>query len=179
MSENINDVKDLTVLTEKVNNFKIENGVFGGFSDEICVPYGVRRIAPLALAPLKDMKRLVLPETIEHFEPSDLRKPYDTSTKSRGVIWGRIDACPPRLKEIHILGENQSYRSEDGVLYSADGKRLIYPPPYHYGETLEITEDVEELCEESCCFVEATNIVFPKTLRRISDRACCSSNMKK
>ena len=179
MSENKNDVKDLTVLTEKVNNYKIENGVFGGFSDEIRVPYGVRRIAPLALAPLKDMKRLVLPETIEHFEPSDLRKPYDTSTKSRGVIWGMIDACPPRLKEIHILGENQSYLSEDGVLYSADGKRLIYLPPHHYGETVEIAEGAEELGEESCCFVDSTVIFFPKTLRRVLDRACCSSNMKK
>ena len=110
------DITNLTVLTEEVNNFKIENGAFGGFSDEIRVPYGVRRIAPLALAPLKHMKRLALPETIECFEPSDLRKPYDTSTQRRGVIWGMIDACPPRLKEIHILGENQSYRSEDGVL---------------------------------------------------------------
>jgi hypothetical protein len=174
----VKDITNLTVLTEEINNFKIENGAFGGFSDEICVPYGVRRIAPLALAPLKDMKRLVLPETIERFEPSDLRKPYDTSTKSHGVIWG-INTSPQSLKDIHISDNHPLYRSKNGVLYSADGKQLIYLPPYHYGETLEITEGVEELCEESCCFVDATVIFFPKTLRRVLDKACCSSNMKK
>ncbi len=176
MSEN--DMKDCTLLTEEVNNFKIANGAFGGFSEEIRIPYGVRRIAPLALAPLKRIKRLLLPQTIEHFVPSDIREPYDTSTKSRGNIWGMIVTHPASLKEIHICGENSRYQSQNGILYSADGTRLIYLPPVHYQEVVEIAEGVETLGEESCCFVEAKEIVFPKTLRRISDRACCSSNLK-
>ena len=44
---------------------------------------------------------------------------------------------------------------------------------------MEIAEGVYELCEEACCFVDAKKIVFPKSLRRIDDRACCGSDLKK
>ena len=177
MSEN--NMKDPKLLPENVNNFRIENQVFYGFSPEIRIPYGVRRIAPLAIAQLENIRRLVLPETIESFEPSDLRQSYHTSIKDHLNVWGVCNVCPRGLKEIHISGENRRYRSEKGILYSFDGTRLIYLPPSHYHETVEIAEGVEELCEESCCFVESEKIVFPKTLRRISDRACCSSDLKK
>ena len=173
-----NDVKDGTFLLDDINNFKIENGTFGGFSKEIRIPFGVRKIAPLALAPLESMKKLVLPKTIECFEPSALRQSYDTLTKQHHNIWGEIESRPHSLEEIHICKENPHYQSKNGILYSADGTRLIYLPPSHHGKTVEIAEGVYELCEDSCCFVNAKEIMFPSTLRRISDRACCSSNLK-
>ena len=176
MSEN--NMKERASLPENVNNFKIENQVFYGFGTEICIPHGVKRIAPLALAPLENIKKLVLPKTLEHFEPSDLRQSYDTSTKDHCNVWGICNIRPHGLKEIYISGENRHYRSENGIMYSADGTRLIYLPPSHYSEAVKIAEGVEELCEESCCFVEANKIVFPKTLRRISNIACCSSDLK-
>lgn len=175
MSEYIN--KDLALMPEDINNFKIQDGVFRGFGTEIRIPYGVRRIAPLALYPLQNMKRLVLPETIESFEPTDLRQSYDTSTKEHYNIWG-VSVIPQRLEEIQILENNPHFRSENGIVYSTDGRRLIYLPPSHFGRTVEILEGVEELGEESCCFVGARKIIFPKTLRRISNRACCSSDLK-
>ena len=179
MSENkMKDMKDRTLLLDDINNFEIENGAFGGFSKEIRIPCGVRKIAPLALAPLESMKKLVLPNTIECFEPSALRQSYDTSTKQHHNIWGEINSRPQRLEEIHICEGNPHYQSKNGILYSADGTRLIYLPPSHYGKTVEIAEGVYELCEDSCCFVDAKEIMFPSTLRRISDRACCSSNLK-
>jgi hypothetical protein len=171
------DKNDL--MNEEVENFKIKNGAFCGFNEEIRLPYGVSRILPLALSELKNMKKLLLPATIEHFEPSDLRAPFDTSTKFCRHIWETVDAHPQGLREIHISEENQHYQSKNGFLYSADGKSLIYLPPAQHQNTVEIPEGTEELGEESCCFVNAKKIVFPKTLRRISDRACCSSNLKK
>jgi hypothetical protein len=174
-----NDKRDYMVMTDEVNNFKIENGAFKGFNEEIHIPYGVRRISAMALDSLKNMKRLVLPDTIEHFEPSDLREPFDTSTKFCCHIWGMVNVYPQSLKEIHVLGKNRHYLGKNGILYSADGKRLVYLPPSQHSITVEILEGTEELGEESCCFVNAEKIVFPKTLRRILDRACCSSNFKK
>ncbi len=173
-----NDVNDGTFLIDDINNFEIENGAFGGFSKEIRIPCGVRKIAPLALAPLERMKKLVLPKTIECFEPSALRQSYDTSTKQYHDIWGVINSRPQSLEEIHICKENPHYQSKNGILYSADGTRLIYLPPSHHRKTVEIAEGVYELCEDSCCFADAKEIMFPSTLRRISDRACCSSNLK-
>ena len=164
-------------MIEKEKNFKIENGVFSGFSAEIHIPSGVKKIAPLALAPLTSMQSLVLPDTLEEFEPSHLRKSYDVMTKDSATSWG-LSAHPLVLKEIHIGENHPLYQSKNGVLYSADGKQLIYMPPSHFFETVEIAEGVEELCEESCCFVSAKEIVFPKSLRRIEARACCESDLR-
>ncbi len=165
-------------MIEKHSNYKIENGVFSGFSAVIHIPSGVKQIAPLALEPLANMQSLVLPDTLEKFEPTCLRKSYDVMTKDIAMSWG-ISSHPAFLKEIHICENHSIYQSKNGVLYSADGKQLIYLPPSHYGKTVEIAEGVYELCEESCCFVEAKKIVFPKTLRRIDDRTCCGSDLKK
>ena len=164
-------------MIKKENNFKIENGVFSGFSAEIHIPSGVKKIAPLALAPLTSMQSLVLPDTLEEFEPSHLRKSYDVMTKDSATSWVH-PASPMILKEIHIGENHPLYQSKNGVLYSVDGKQLIYMPPSRFFETVEIAEGVYELCEESCCFVSAKEIVFPKSLRRIEARACCGSDLR-
>ena len=164
-------------MIEKENNFKIKNGVFSGFSAEIHIPSGVKKIAPLALAPLTSMQSLVLPDTLEEFEPFCLRTPYDVMTKDSATSWVH-SASPLILKEIHIGENHPLYQSKNGVLYSVDGKQLIYMPPSHFFETVEIAEGVYELCEESCCFVSAKGIVFPKSLRRIEARACCGSDLR-
>ena len=164
-------------MSDKTSNYKIENGKLFGYNDRITIPCGVRRIAPLALAPLTSMQSLVLPDTLEEFEPSHLRKSYDVMTKDSATSWVH-SASPLILKEIHIGENHPLYQSKNGVLYSVDGKQLIYMPPSHFFETVEIAEGVYELCEESCCFVSAKEIVFPKSLRRIEARACCGSDLR-
>ena len=165
-------------MIEKNSNYKIENGIFSGFSAEIHIPSGVKQIAPLALAPLENMQFLVLPDTLEKFEPSCLRKPYDVMTKDVAMGWG-ISSQTSYLKEISICDNHSIYQSKNGVLYSADGKQLIYLPPSRYNKTVEIAEGVYELCKESCCFVTAKEIIFPKSLRRVDDCACCGSDLGK
>ena len=103
-------------MIEKEKNFKIENGVFSGFSAEIHIPSGVKKIAPLALAPLTSMQSLVLPDTLEEFEPSHLRKSYDVMTKDSATSWVH-SASPLILKEIHIGENHPLYQSKNCVLY--------------------------------------------------------------
>ena len=165
-------------MIEKNSNYKIENGIFSGFSATIHIPSGVKQIAPLALAPLENVKYLYLPYTLEKFEPSCLREPYDVMTKDRAMSWG-ISSHPSYLKEVHVCENHSIYQSKNGVLYSADGRQLIYLPPSRHNETVEIAEGVYELCKESCCFVKAKKIIFPKSLRRIDDCACCGSDLGK
>jgi hypothetical protein len=93
------------------------------------------------------------------------------------MSWGN-SLYPPFLKEIHICDNHPVYQSKNGVLYSADGKQLIYLPPYHHGETVQIAEGVSEICPDSCCFLSAKEIIFPKSLRRIDDRAFSGSDLK-
>ena len=162
---------------EAYQNFNIENGVFKGFSNEIRVPDGVKRIAPLSLAPLYQTRCLVLPSTLETFAPSDLRKPYDKATTKGEGSYFMGNTLPRMLEEIRIPVEHPRYQSKNGALYSADGKQLIYQPPCHYRKTVEIADGTEELCEDSCCFVEADRILFPKTLRRIAQGACCACEL--
>lgn len=161
-----------------MTNFEIKSGIFSGFSATIRIPSGVKQIAPLALAPLKNLESLVLADTLEKFEPSCLRQPYDVMTKVVAMDWGR-SAFPPVLKEIHISENHPIYQSKNGILYSADGKQLIYLPPFRVNQTVEISEGVCVLCKESCCFVDANKILFPNSLCRIEDCACCGSDMRK
>ena len=139
-------------MIEKNSNYKIENGIFSGFSATIHIPSGVKQIAPLALTPLENVQYLYLPYTLEKLEPSCLRKPYDVMTKDIAMSWG-ISSHPSCLKEVHICENHSIYQSKNGVLYSADGRQLIYLPPSRYNKTVEIAEGVYELCKESCCFV--------------------------
>ena len=88
-------------MIEKNSNYKIENGIFSGFSAPIHIPSGVKQIAPLSLTPLENVRILVLPYTLEKFEPSCLRKPYDVMTKDIAMSWG-ISSHPSNLKEVHI-----------------------------------------------------------------------------
>ena len=113
-------------MMEVYQNFNIENGVFKGFSAEIRVPDGVKRIAPLSLAPLYQTRCLVLPSTLETFAPSDLRKPYDKATTNGEGSYFMGNTLPRMLEEIRIPVEHPRYQSKNGALYSADGKQLIY-----------------------------------------------------
>ena len=159
-------------------NLLIENGTFRGFNPDIIIPEGVKQIAPLALSALSLTRSLTLPSTLEVFSPCHLRENFDTNTKYTYAFanWSKEDH---HLSSVNISSENPYYKSVNGALYSKDMQKLIYQPPNHYNSTVTIPECVTELCEDSACFIEAKQIIFPTTLRRIEAKACCGINLKK
>ena len=159
-------------------NLMIENGIFSGFSSDITVPEGVKRIAPLALSGLEHINSLTLPSTLEDFSPCHLRDNFDTNTKYNYEFsnWSKQD----HLSQINISPENPYYKSVNGALYSKNMTKLVYQPPSRFYDTVAVAfeEGITELCEDSACYVEAKQIIFPKSLRRIEAKACCGMNLK-
>lgn len=79
---------------------------------------------------------------------------------------GLFDDCL-NLKEIKVDPESPVFKSVDGILYSKDGKTLIFCPKAKSGK-IKIPEGVEEL--ESLAFYgcsKVTEITFPSTAKKI------------
>lgn len=79
----------------------------------------------------RDLEELVIPETVTLFD-----------IESYTGIWlDQLDT----LKNITVHPDNAVYSSIDGVLYSKDGRELIFYPPAKEGDVMCIGKDVRSL----------------------------------
>lgn len=78
----------------------------------------------------------------------------------------------PNLIYISVSENNSSYRDEDGVLYSADGKTLLLYPPMRAGSTLYIPFSVTEISDMAfyqCAYLTSIRYAgTPEDWERIS-----------
>lgn len=76
-----------------------------------------------------------------------------------------------KLREITVDSANESYITEDGVLYTADKKMLIDYPAAKKGESLVIADSVETICVGAVMSTELKNITMPSSLTEIEHHA--------
>ncbi len=111
--------------------------------------------------------------------------------------FGTTAGAPQSLSAVNFAGGNSVYSSHDGVVYSADGKTLIYCPAKKTSidwlegvETiktdsffrstiadLQIPEGVTAIEENAFKFCTATSVTFPSTLKSIGKMAFYSSKL--
>lgn len=72
------------------------------------------------------------------------------------------------LKEIKIKGDNALYKSENGVLYSVDGKTLI-SVPINYGEQFTVPEGVTALGDSAFRSCKITSIHISASVETIGE----------
>ena len=80
------------------------------------------------------------------------------------------------LKRIVVEEGNPSYKSVDGVLYSKDGKKLIWYPSAKTDETYDIPQGTEVIGK--CAFIEnpyITNINIPSSVKEINGIYRCTA----
>ncbi len=73
------------------------------------------------------------------------------------------------LKEIKVASGNTSYMSNDGVLFSADGKTLLRYPPAKVGQSYEIPEGVTTVAAYAFYNAGLSTIKLPSTLTSIGN----------
>ena len=100
------------------------------------VPESVREINASAFDGCRHIKEIVLPEGLE-----DLGRPE--------TVYGVCLAYLSSLETIRIDPANQTYAVRNGVLFSKDGKRLIFCPPKVSITEYTLPEDVEEIAESA------------------------------
>ena len=144
--------KDKTVLVcypagRKDNSYTIPHGVIsieGAFSYcqhlvELDIPEGVKEVQCFTGA--NNLKSMTLSASVE-------------------VFHGPIEANS--LESINISKDNRAYESVDGVVYSKDGKRLIYYPPGKKDTEYHILDSTEYMLND--VFRETqylSNVYFP------------------
>ena len=83
-----------------------------------------------------ELTKVTIPSTVIHL--------------SSGAFWGRNI-----LKNVYVAGDNLEFKDEDGVIYSKDGKTLIFYPGFHSDE-YEILPGTERIAKGA--FYNCTNI---------------------
>lgn len=121
---------------------------------EIALPASLRRIGPWAFSGCRALRRLSIPSGVE--EVSDDRLVLECGS----------------LEAIEAAPDNAEYRSEDGVLLSADGTRLVAYPPGRAAESYAIPDGVEAV--PGHLFAECRNlkaVSVPASVREIRHHA--------
>ena len=85
------------------------------------------------------------------------------------------------LELIHVDPGNRNYQSKDGILYSKDGKRLIYVPRKKTTRGLFVVDKmVEEICTRAFFGVEHIKAIYVgKNVKRINEMAFCECRAKR
>ena len=80
------------------------------------------------------------------------------------------------IKNVEVCDEAIDSKAIDGILYSKDGKSLLYCPKLHEA-SVSILDGVENICDEA--FYMAYNVqkvIFPTSLKRVGRHAFWSCN---
>lgn len=170
------------------NDFVIEGTTlkkYTGHGGEVTVPDGITEIGDWAFYH-SAVTKVVLPETLEEirsyafFEcekleeitlPASLKnlEYYFDDTYGDQVTQAQVFSSNWKLQAINVAEGNQYYKSIDGVLFTADGKKLLYyPAGKNYGGRYSIPEGTEELGYTAFSSADLTSIELPSTLTELN-----------
>ena len=132
---------------------EIASGAFssGNYPDHIALPEGIATIRFWAFF-LPNLQSLSLPATLTAMED------------------GAIFECTA-LERIELAGGNTSFQLLDGLLLSADGKKLIICPSALESGTVTVPDGVETIGSYAIAEAHMREIVFPESLTALSSNA--------
>ena len=181
------------------DDFQIEGTTlvkYKGAGGEVTVPDGVTKLGENAFEG-SAVTKVNLPETLKEIRsycfgwcyyleevtlPASLEELEYYYEGSEQITQAQVFAFNPKLKAINVAEGNTHYQSVDGVLFSADGKKLLYYPDGKTEETYAIPEGTTEIGYSA--FGEAAKlqtIEIPSTLVQLhSDGGdfSCIPNLK-
>lgn len=130
---------------------------------ELDLPEGVTTIGAEAFLNMHSLKRISLPSTLTSFGADGGR--FDAMFVNANVSSGHNS-----LGAIEVAGGNPLFSSENGVVYSADGKTLIWCPQAKTG-TLEIAADTEIIAPYAFSLGRIDRVIFADTVTKLSEYA--------
>ena len=113
------------------------------------------KVKDINLFDLGNLPSLFIPATVEN-----------VSVSQEEERWPSTYNC---IDYIEVDSNNKNYKSIDGILYSKDGKKVIYKPSALKMKKLEIPEGVEEIgdfCFGSC---KVEELRIPKSVKLIGE----------
>ena len=142
--------------------------------------------------PQKDGEEFTIPETVTHIGADCDTSSFGTSQKLKsvhipasvktiklGAFKNIVPSKDNLIEEISVADSNQFFSSEDGVLYSKDGTKLITYPDGKKLVKFEILNDVTCIGNWSFSFSKSLNeVIIPSTVINIERNAFRHSNVK-
>ncbi len=130
--------------------------------EEIAIPEGVTKVGTQAFVGTYSLKSVTLPSTLQEF----------------GEVNGRFDSAfiyavskgHDTLTQINVAEGNSVYSSKDGVVYSADGKTLLFVPHAKTG-TLTVADGTEQIASYAMAKGSLQKVILPNSLSKINDSA--------
>lgn len=137
----------------------------------------------------RNLKRIILPDTFEHFEWFDfvcttvvsVTDSFTGAAQSGTIVSNTIssskkasdsDVLIPSVAEVVISETNPYYTSVDGIVYSKDMKTLVGCPPAKEIKEIKIPEQTERINDYAffgCINLE--NAVIPQNIEHINNGA--------
>lgn len=151
----------------------------------VVIENGVSSIGANAFNSCKDIKSISLSDSVETIEggaftgcagltaisiPKGITMIEGASGRS-GDLWGTFANCTS-LTEFKVDGDNQSYKTVDGVLFTKDGTELIAYPAGKQSDKYAIPSGVETVGE--CAFEgckNLKNVVIPNGISKMGSYA--------
>ena len=118
---------------------------------------------------------LVIPDKLDGIEVAELGKyafgnvdkNYETITLPKTITYissvNPFIFCP-KLKEIKVASDSDSFKTADGVLCSKDMTELICYPPAKSGSSFTIPDTIKKIYTGGIYMTELSKIVFPASL---------------
>ena len=168
---------------------------YKGFKDVVTVPDGITEIGESAFCGSTATK-IILPETLEEIRSyafgncynlkeitlpaslTNLEYEYDEQY-SDPIIQACVFGNNEKLEAINVADGNANYTSIDGVLFTADGKKLLYyPAGKNRYKSYAIPEGTKEIGYSAFSGVSLSSIELPSTLTTLHDEGGDFSSIK-
>jgi len=167
-------------VTAELPEFEIDGTTlvkYNGYGGEVTVPDGIEYIGEEAFWG-SQVTKVVLPDTLRHLASysfwgcerlREITLPAsveDIEMNPDGSSYqAQVFAFNTSLEKIGVDPGNTKYREIDGVLYTMDGKTLLYyPAGKNRGGTYEIPEGTAELGYSSINGAALTSVTIPASL---------------
>ncbi len=150
--------------------------------ERVEIPAGVTVIMGETFTSCGNLREVVLPDTLERItvrafwsceELTDIRIPASVIYIDSTAFW----YCP-KLTSFDLDPENACYRTEDGVLYSKDGKELVCCPTGKTGR-LTIPEGVKTIRSYAFSSSMLEEVTIPESVTRLDAGAFSGCELKK
>lgn len=132
------------------------------------IPEGVTAIGDQAFRVSQGLKRVYLPASLTQLGTTVPAVFLDLNSLN--------NSTPKDLTEITVAEGNPVYSSHDGLVYSADGKTLLYCPTGKTG-TVTVQDGTEIIAANAFRRSMADHVVLPESLRTIEANAFIGSNL--
>ena len=160
-------------LPDSVNNIGEFAFAWCNELSSINIPFGVTHVRRETFSGCTSLHSIALPDSITTIEWYALSCRIETLNIPASVTEIEDNGIEgaPNLRSIQVDKNNQTFSSQNGVLFSKDKTQLIRYPRAKKGDSYTIPDSVTSICKDAFFCTELMNITIPDSVSEIGSSA--------